>query len=74
MPAAPVPLDHAPRAMREVDDVGKVVVNWRNVNSPRPDESEAREMPNNLAYRPDESAMICRQSPVIHRSCSEGAI
>jgi len=45
IPAAPVPLDQAPRAVRDDDTVGKVVVSCRKVSSPKPDESEAKEIP-----------------------------
>jgi hypothetical protein len=49
IPAAPVPLDQAPRAVRDDERVGSVVVSWRNVNSPRPDERDARDMPKRRA-------------------------
>jgi len=61
IPAAPVPLDQAPRAVREEDRVGSVVVSWRKVSSPSPDESDASEMPNSRAYRPVENAMVWRE-------------
>jgi hypothetical protein len=58
IPANPVPEDQAPRAVREDARVGKVVVIWRKVNSPRPDEREANAIPNNLGYRDAEKAIV----------------
>ena len=59
IPAAPVPLDQAPRAVLDVERVGNVVVSCKNVNSPSPDERDAREIPNSRAGRPDERAIVC---------------
>ena len=58
MPAAPVPLDQAPRAVRDAVREGKVVVSCRKVNSPNPEERDAIEIPNNLGYNEDEKATI----------------
>lgn len=58
IPAAPVPLDHAPRAVFEADLVGSVVVNCRKVSSPRPDENDASEMPNRRGLTLEENATI----------------
>jgi hypothetical protein len=58
IPAAPVPLDQAPKAVFDDDRVGSVVVNCRKVSSPRPDERDASDIPNKRGYRPGESAMI----------------
>lgn len=57
-PAAPVPVDHAPIAVRDALRVGRVVVSWRKVSSPSPDEKEASEMPARRGLTPDDSAMI----------------
>ena len=59
IPANPVPLDHDPRAVRDDELVGKVVVNCRKVSSPNPDDSEARDMPKSRRYNDVEKAMIC---------------
>lgn len=45
IPAPPVPEAHAPSASRDMDGVGSVVDNWRNVISPNPEENEATPMP-----------------------------
>jgi hypothetical protein len=58
IPANPVPDDQAPRAVREEASVGSVVVIWRKVNSPRPDDSDASAMPNSRGYREDENAIV----------------
>jgi hypothetical protein len=34
------------------------VVFWRNVNSPRPEESEARAIPNKRGYKEEENAIV----------------
>lgn len=49
IPAAPVPLAQAPRADLDDARVGSVVDNCKKVSSPRPEESEAREIPNRRA-------------------------
>ena len=58
IPANPVPLDHAPSAVRDVELVGKVVVNCRKVSSPNPDDSDAKDMPKSRRYSDVERAMI----------------
>lgn len=59
IPASPVPLDHAPSAVFEELDVGRVVVSCRKVSSPRPDESDAIEMPNKRGVKLDAKATVC---------------
>ena len=58
IPANPVPDDQAPKAVRDVSKLGSVVVFWRKVNSPRPDEREARAIPNNRGYEEEEKAIV----------------
>jgi hypothetical protein len=58
IPANPVPDDHAPSAVRDVSKLGSVVVFWRNVNSPKPDESEARAIPKSRGYKEEEKAIV----------------
>jgi hypothetical protein len=58
IPANPVPDDQAPRAVRDVSKLGRVVVFWRNVNSPRPDEREARAIPKSRGYKEEEKAIV----------------
>jgi hypothetical protein len=58
IPANPVPDDQAPRAVRDVSKLGRVVVFCRNVNSPRPEESEARAIPNKRGYKEEENAIV----------------
>lgn len=62
IPANPVPDDHAPSAVREDACVGKVVVIWRKVSSPKPDESDASEIPKRRGYREADSAIVCQDS------------
>ena len=57
MPAPPVPLDHAPRAVL-ASSPGNVVDSCRNVSSPRPEDNDASEIPNSLGFTSAESAMI----------------
>ena len=66
MPAAPVPLDHAPRAVRDHAAEGRVVVIWRKVSSPSPDDRDARAMPNRRGYKVVENAMVCSCQPIMH--------
>jgi hypothetical protein len=58
IPAAPVPLDHAPNAVREAAREGYVVVIWRKVSSPRPDERDARDIPNRRGGTEEENAIV----------------
>ena len=58
IPAKPVPLDHAPSAVLEDTRVGRVVVSCKNVNSPSPDDNDARDIPNRRELRLDDAAMI----------------
>lgn len=58
IPAKPVPDDQAPNAVRDVSKLGSVVVFWRNVNSPKPDEREARAIPNSRGYSEEEKAIV----------------
>lgn len=51
--------------MREVDFVGNVVVNWRKVSSPNPEESDAREIPKSRVYRPDAKAIVYKERSVL---------
>jgi hypothetical protein len=74
MPAKPVPLDQAPRAVREVDLVGKVVVSWRKVSSPNPEESDAREIPKRRVYRPDAKAIVYKERSVLSKNGCPGGM
>jgi len=58
IPANPVPDDQAPRAVRDVSKLGSVVVFWRNVNSPNPDDRDARAMPKSRGYKEEEKAIV----------------
>jgi len=58
IPANPVPEDQAPKAVRDVSKLGSVVVFCRNVNSPKPDEREARAIPKSRGYKEEEKAIV----------------
>ncbi len=58
IPAMPVPLDQAPKAVFEDVRVGSVVVNWRKVSSPKPDDRDANEIPKRRGTRVDEKAIV----------------
>lgn len=61
IPAAPVPLDQAPNAVLEAARDGYVVVIWRKVSSPRPDESDARDIPKRRGGTDEENAIVYNQ-------------
>lgn len=58
-PAKPVPDDHAPTAVFEAGRLGSVVVSWRKVSSPRPEENDASEIPNRRPLTLGDRATIC---------------
>jgi hypothetical protein len=67
IPAAPVPVDQAPRAVCEATRDGYVVVICRKLSSPRPEESEARAIPKSRGGTVSENAIVCGISHVFYR-------
>jgi hypothetical protein len=59
IPAAPVPVDQAPRAVCGAARDGYVVVICRKLSSPSPEESEARAIPKSRGGTVWENAIVC---------------